>query len=1358
MASLEPFDPKKHKPIDTVDGNKATEYTTTMKSPDGKVWNIPQIWFDEKTKEPKYLAGDKAWDAAAKYEERTKKKFPRFNSIKEGDTAAQERSNAGGATDKSLAYAEGGLNESPSWLDRMQGFFTKEEKDLSLSNVPLFDRPMDATNDDIKIGEDELGNPRYRTMFGAEYTVSLAPDQRSSMGKFKQDVVPAVQDYLEDPSLPTGKQVVDTGKAVAKGIYDTVSIPKKLFTGELSPSEVTVGDLVDIVGSVTTGSLGFKVPKNSLRMFGGASAKNLDTTNFAKAEKMLNEQKAFNPDAEGDLAVNEKIWEETGWFLDPSDKRWRFQIDDTKAGFKAFEGSENFDLFSEGDVGILGKTKPATPISSTADSLTFKVGDIFDHKELFKRYPHLKELEFVIANPETYEGLRKANGFWSPSDQKIVVSTKSKDWRGTMIHELQHAVQQYEGFTRGSNPDSIGPSLLKADAESLASDKNKALIKSVVLAKRIKDKYQLDISSRFGTSAKDIDSLGIPENLKNNPDLMEKINEILKINSEVLPALEKRIGDSPFTFYLGTGGEIEARLADTLKDTKPNTFPASARTNMLKANEKKYDVPGLKEKLNKNDPFSISKTPGSFADIRIPVNSKVPLDDKEVGNVVKKFLSKNKETRKIAELKKGDTFTLPSGEKVEFYGWTAQEVDRSLLAKQDGPSFILDTLQKSTASKHDPVLLPRARFRSLDPDVPADQRNKKISLDHLIYSPDLSTFDPTNTSSFRDKAPLFDRVKDKLGFAQGGAAMRTDNQMKLYALGGMEDDGMEVDPVSGNEIPPGSMAREVRDDIPAQLSDGEYVVPADVVRFFGVKYFEDLRQEAKIGLQRMEQDGRIGGEPVEMAQGLTEGDMAALQEMTRTGVASGGLMDKIAYTAMNDPVVNERLNSYGVPVKFAVGGMAQSQYNNPTEIDQIIQQVGATLQQRPEIMQELAKRGITISRTEADVPAQQMATANSPSQTTEPIMAATGTLVNSPYINPISAATTSTPNTNMNQYSLLPPGFDTFNTLGGSYFTPESYNAPNVSQPVAAAAPVEPVAPITCPPGYLWDAASGTCLPVQNDGGGNDDLEQTKAVSKPWYEGEDFSDPTKYVNSLLTDVTGLGKIAQIAGVFNPAALLVGGVGIGSKVVQNVAKARAMAQVQAALGNTELAKTLTDSIDGYIGKQSGFVKGLEGMGFGSGVNYANSFAKILGFKDLKDAQGTSVRSEIGIDGKPLNKKSNLERFQFQYKDYVTRQAEDNKADKLTTEEIRSVTNQSNRDNDNGVYSPGGVDVASVRDGGSNASERAAVQTSRETSAARNEAVQRASNMSGGVTRENVEKAGGSWASRGRAKGGLMVRKK
>jgi hypothetical protein len=75
--------------------------------------------------------------------------------------------------------------------------------------------------------------------------------------------------------------------------------------------------------------------------------------------------------------------------------------------------------------------------------------------------------------------------------------------------------------------------------------------------------------------------------------------------------------------------------------------------------------------------------------------------------------------------------------------------------------------------------------------------------------------------------------------------------------------GQEVDPVSGNEVPLGSEPEEVRDDIDAKLSEGEYVVPADVVKYYGVKFFEDLRNEAKLGFAQMQSNGRIGGEPVE---------------------------------------------------------------------------------------------------------------------------------------------------------------------------------------------------------------------------------------------------------------------------------------------------------------------------------------------------------------------------------------------------------------------------------------------------------------------------------------------------------------
>ena len=126
----------------------------------------------------------------------------------------------------------------------------------------------------------------------------------------------------------------------------------------------------------------------------------------------------------------------------------------------------------------------------------------------------------------------------------------------------------------------------------------------------------------------------------------------------------------------------------------------------------------------------------------------------------------------------------------------------------------------------------------------------------------------------------------------------------LMQEGGIADDGMNVDPVSGNEIPPGSMAEEVRDDIPAQLSDGEYVVSADVLRYYGVAFFEKLREKAKKGLAEMEEGGRIGGEPVEMedeedeeddelpfdiSELQTSGDDTDMQ-MAAMGMAKGGVV------------------------------------------------------------------------------------------------------------------------------------------------------------------------------------------------------------------------------------------------------------------------------------------------------------------------------------------------------------------------------------------------------------------------------------------------------------------------------------
>ena len=87
------------------------------------------------------------------------------------------------------------------------------------------------------------------------------------------------------------------------------------------------------------------------------------------------------------------------------------------------------------------------------------------------------------------------------------------------------------------------------------------------------------------------------------------------------------------------------------------------------------------------------------------------------------------------------------------------------------------------------------------------------------------------------------------------------NEQTEMAFG---DQPVKTDPVSGNEVPPGALPSEVRDDIPARLSEGEYVVPADVLQFFGIKFFEDLRTKAKTELAGLEEGGRMGGEPMPM--------------------------------------------------------------------------------------------------------------------------------------------------------------------------------------------------------------------------------------------------------------------------------------------------------------------------------------------------------------------------------------------------------------------------------------------------------------------------------------------------------------
>ena len=466
-------------------------------------------------------------------------------------------------------------------------------------------------------------------------------------------------------------------------------------------------------------------------------------------------------------------------------------------------------------------------------------------------------------------------------------------------------------------------------------------------------------------------------------------------------------------------------------------------------------------------------------------------------------------------------------------------------------------------------------------------------------------------------------------FNKGGTAMRDQMEMN-FALGGRAE---TRDPVSGNDVPPGSLPVEVRDDIPARLSEGEYVVPADVVRYYGVKFFEDLRTQAKMGLQQMDADGRIGGEPIASAPSdmISDEELAQLegmlsqQGMAAGGLAQGGMIDKLVNAVRTNPVVNERMKAAGIPIEMAVGGSvgvgipANSQNVDPRKVDEVIAKIGAAAQQNPELMRMLGERGINVPRTTAMQTPEQMQQANSPAATTNPIMNKNALEVNqgglSGYQEGGSAAYIS-----QNPVPDFNP--DRYRTVGATYFEPETFGPNLGTAPVAPVAPAGP-APVEpaggCGRGMMWNGQMCVVDPdyQYKDGGeGPEEPPTTTATEdKAWFEQDEdfFTNPIDYIEKQL----GRGEYKKESGL---AMAFMPGLGLASALankaddLNGIAKARAAYDINVALGNIDPKETknLKSRLDS-LGNQL----------FASGTQYKNSFAKDYGFNNFENAISSST---------------------------------------------------------------------------------------------------------------------------------------
>ena len=559
---------------------------------------------------------------------------------------------------------------------------------------------------------------------------------------------------------------------------------------------------------------------------------------------------------------------------------------------------------------------------------------------------------------------------------------------------------------------------------------------------------------------------------------------------------------------------------------------------------------------------------------------------------------------------------------------------------------------------------PEETFPDLPDDTIKQKEEKDSFLDYLL-------------------SPSKHGVLKKPKYNKGGSIMNEQMQMAFMNEGGLKDDGMDKDPVSGNEVPSGSMAKEVRDDIPAQLSEGEYVVPADVVRYYGVKFFEDLRETAKIGLQEMEMNGRIGGEPVPAGgpindEELSPQEMQAIQEMM--GMAEGGTVNMYKqqqdlYTAPNPAIGNTvEMNQGGQVSGYQAAGDVASQ------TEQGFLQQGQQAQQRGFVGFPL---GATIFPSE---------------KTGQTVLGPVGTQVAT--TGAIDAAATGTAGTDTSALTTvtlygpngeivtltLPTDIDRYNQLLSEGYTTE--------MPVAG----EPV------------------VKGSDDDDGDDEV---KTDPNAWMDKFNYDDPE---NLLQQTSQSLTKI--------PFGGVIGAFANGTKAAQ-------------AAANIIIAKALGEDTTTAEAELKKFRKetGIDMLG---GLINGDKLAR-----DIAKTQFVNLdRNTVDLQGNPIFKDD------ADYQAHVTE----------VRQNTATSSAQAAKDTKDGVYKPEGIDVALLKKDDASKEAARARAKSRRKSRSNKAAMERAQKSGASSTksisglRKAYEKEGGTWATGGRAKGGLMTKGK
>lgn len=255
---------------------------------------------------------------------------------------------------------------------------------------------------------------------------------------------------------------------------------------------------------------------NRYNQSAGLRARTANWATLQDAQRMANEG-----------ALQKEIYEKTGWRRG-ADGKWRFEIPDNldKIDIKKLQGTKRY----------------------------FELGEIYDNEKLYEAYPFLREL------PVMKEKLDGNQLGYSEGHDLIVIDEDVDEWftPGTIIHELQHIIQAYEGFASGGNPQQVRTLVNEAVRQKTEEARSLAPHATTYYNRR----REYEMAAIMGDEAR-MKELEAPlKKLEQEIPAKARRDRIYKLFSEADSLLRKANNTNDKQLYRNLYGEKEARAAE----------------------------------------------------------------------------------------------------------------------------------------------------------------------------------------------------------------------------------------------------------------------------------------------------------------------------------------------------------------------------------------------------------------------------------------------------------------------------------------------------------------------------------------------------------------------------------------------------------------------------------------------------------------------------------------------------------------------------------------------------------------------------------------------------------------------------